>query len=448
MVIVGGGYTGMWAAWHVLEADPDARVVVLEAGRCGHGPSGRNGGFVSGMALSRAALTARFGAAAAQAWIDAAADTVRAIGDWCEAEGVDAWYRSGGELLVSTAPAQDAPARPRSTATRCVALDGRGGARAHRLARRARRRATCARAPTSTPPGWRSGCARGCCGARRAHLRGLPRAARCAARRAAWSRRPRAAACAPAGRARGGQRGERRAAAAARPADGLLQPHRLHGARSRRDRGARLDGRRVGERRARAAALHAHHARRADRVRLGRRADGRGRAHRRARWRSTTGVVAAARRDLLRFFPHARGARDRARLGRPDRRLPHPPARRDEPARACPPGPRSATRATASARRICWAGRWPRSRSTAATTSRGCRSSTDRRRACRPSRSGWSGAAAIRRALVRAEAAEEAGPAAGSRHPRRSPGCRRGWGSTSCAEPHAGPAGVAKCGRR
>ena len=30
-----------------------------------------------------------------------------AIGAWCEAEGVDAWYRKGGELIVSTAPAQD-----------------------------------------------------------------------------------------------------------------------------------------------------------------------------------------------------------------------------------------------------------------------------------------------------------------------------------------------------
>ncbi|HWT25711.1 MAG TPA: FAD-dependent oxidoreductase, partial [Solirubrobacteraceae bacterium] len=53
LVVIGGGYTGLWAAWHALEADPEARVVVLEAGRCGHGPSGRNGGFVSGMALSR-----------------------------------------------------------------------------------------------------------------------------------------------------------------------------------------------------------------------------------------------------------------------------------------------------------------------------------------------------------------------------------------------------------
>ena len=43
VVIVGGGYAGMWTAWHLLERG--ARVVLLEADVCGHGPSGRNGGF-------------------------------------------------------------------------------------------------------------------------------------------------------------------------------------------------------------------------------------------------------------------------------------------------------------------------------------------------------------------------------------------------------------------
>ena len=36
--IVGGGYTGMWTAWFVAELEPEARVVLLEAERCGAGP--------------------------------------------------------------------------------------------------------------------------------------------------------------------------------------------------------------------------------------------------------------------------------------------------------------------------------------------------------------------------------------------------------------------------
>jgi glycine/D-amino acid oxidase-like deaminating enzyme len=45
VAIVGGGFTGLWAAIRLLETDPALRVVVLEAERIGWGASGRNGGF-------------------------------------------------------------------------------------------------------------------------------------------------------------------------------------------------------------------------------------------------------------------------------------------------------------------------------------------------------------------------------------------------------------------
>jgi glycine/D-amino acid oxidase-like deaminating enzyme len=46
LCIVGGGFTGLWAALHAVREDPGRRVVVLESGRCGEGASGRNGGFL------------------------------------------------------------------------------------------------------------------------------------------------------------------------------------------------------------------------------------------------------------------------------------------------------------------------------------------------------------------------------------------------------------------
>ena len=45
LVIVGGGYTGLWTALRAKERDPDRRVIVLEAARVGWAASGRNGGF-------------------------------------------------------------------------------------------------------------------------------------------------------------------------------------------------------------------------------------------------------------------------------------------------------------------------------------------------------------------------------------------------------------------
>ncbi|MFS0894289.1 NAD(P)/FAD-dependent oxidoreductase [Microbacterium sp. 179-I 3D3 NHS] len=45
LVIVGGGYTGLWTAVRAKERDPGRRVVLLEASRIAWAASGRNGGF-------------------------------------------------------------------------------------------------------------------------------------------------------------------------------------------------------------------------------------------------------------------------------------------------------------------------------------------------------------------------------------------------------------------
>ncbi|TYC99159.1 FAD-dependent oxidoreductase [Arthrobacter echini] len=45
LVIVGGGYTGLWTALLAKEREPDRRVMLLEGQRLGWSASGRNGGF-------------------------------------------------------------------------------------------------------------------------------------------------------------------------------------------------------------------------------------------------------------------------------------------------------------------------------------------------------------------------------------------------------------------
>ncbi|HSD22907.1 MAG TPA: FAD-dependent oxidoreductase [Solirubrobacterales bacterium] len=107
VLVVGGGYTGMWAAWQISQLEPEASVVLLEAERCGHGPSGRNGGFANAMWFSAHTLRGRFGAPAAADVLRAAQDAVDGIGRFCSEQGVDAWYRRSGYLQVSSAPAQD-----------------------------------------------------------------------------------------------------------------------------------------------------------------------------------------------------------------------------------------------------------------------------------------------------------------------------------------------------
>jgi len=107
VVVVGGGYTGMWTAWHLLDSEPGIRVLLLDGGICGHGPSGRNGGFCESLWFSAGAIRERFGDKPARALLDASSEAVAAIGDWCRDNEVDAWFDQSGYLCVSTGPAYD-----------------------------------------------------------------------------------------------------------------------------------------------------------------------------------------------------------------------------------------------------------------------------------------------------------------------------------------------------
>src|SRR6202171_2251699 len=46
LLVIGGGYTGLWAALHAAQRNPDRRITLIEANRIGWAASGRNGGFV------------------------------------------------------------------------------------------------------------------------------------------------------------------------------------------------------------------------------------------------------------------------------------------------------------------------------------------------------------------------------------------------------------------
>jgi glycine/D-amino acid oxidase-like deaminating enzyme len=107
VVVIGGGYTGMWSAWFLKEREPGLDVVLLEQDVCGGGPSGRNGGFVNAFYDERWLLEDRFGEEGRRA-AELAARSIDEIGAWCERHGIDAWYAPTGDLAVSTSVAQDA----------------------------------------------------------------------------------------------------------------------------------------------------------------------------------------------------------------------------------------------------------------------------------------------------------------------------------------------------
>jgi glycine/D-amino acid oxidase-like deaminating enzyme len=104
VVIVGGGFTGLWTAYFLTEADPGLGIVVLEQDICGGGPSGRNGGFASGWWDELDNLVALYGADAAVRACRAVSSSIDSIGEFCAAHGVDAWFKKAGYVYAVTAP--------------------------------------------------------------------------------------------------------------------------------------------------------------------------------------------------------------------------------------------------------------------------------------------------------------------------------------------------------
>ena len=124
VVIVGGGFTGLWSAYYLAAADPGLRVVVLEAATCGFGASGRNGGWCSGLfPVSVATLARRYGRERAVAQYRALAATVDEVGRVAAAEGIDCGYAKGGTLALARTPGQLRRARASAAADHAFGLD-------------------------------------------------------------------------------------------------------------------------------------------------------------------------------------------------------------------------------------------------------------------------------------------------------------------------------------
>ncbi|MEX1046103.1 MAG: FAD-binding oxidoreductase [Actinomycetota bacterium] len=107
VIIIGGGYTGMWTAHFLKQAEPSLDVVLLEQDICGGGPSGRNGGFVNDLWDDLEVMVDVFGEGKALRIGKLAARSIEEMGSWCEEHEVDAWWEPADHVGVSASPAQD-----------------------------------------------------------------------------------------------------------------------------------------------------------------------------------------------------------------------------------------------------------------------------------------------------------------------------------------------------
>ena len=102
VVVVGGGFTGLWTAYYLLRDHPGLDVLVVEAEHVGFGASGRNGGWCSALfPTSAAGLARRHGEAAARDLRAAMRAGVDEVGEVAAAEGIDCGFTKGGTVLVA-----------------------------------------------------------------------------------------------------------------------------------------------------------------------------------------------------------------------------------------------------------------------------------------------------------------------------------------------------------
>ncbi|MER8187403.1 FAD-dependent oxidoreductase [Kitasatospora sp. NPDC094015] len=106
LLVVGGGYSGLWTALIAKERDPSLDVVLVEGKEVGWAASGRNGGFCA------ASLTHGFGNGL-QRWPGELAELERqgaanlqAIEDAVKRYGIDCEWERTGEIDVATQPHQ------------------------------------------------------------------------------------------------------------------------------------------------------------------------------------------------------------------------------------------------------------------------------------------------------------------------------------------------------
>ena len=99
VVVVGGGFTGMWAALELLNSVSPHEIVILEAGICGVGPSGRNGGFCDSFVEAAPRLVSQLGVEKARSLVGESIANISRIGEW-EAEFGDFNFKQAGQLIA------------------------------------------------------------------------------------------------------------------------------------------------------------------------------------------------------------------------------------------------------------------------------------------------------------------------------------------------------------
>lgn len=102
VVIVGGGFSGLWTAHHLKMHDPSLKIAVLEKDLVGSGASGRNGGWVSALyPIEDHKLRKHSTEESIHSLHLILRKTIDDIGSFAAKENIDCGFTKGGSLVVA-----------------------------------------------------------------------------------------------------------------------------------------------------------------------------------------------------------------------------------------------------------------------------------------------------------------------------------------------------------
>src|SRR5688572_26270607 len=105
IAVIGAGYTGLAAAYHLKCAEPGLEVAILEAETAGYGASGRNAGFVMTLfGASVALMKSMHGKERVKAAHQYMVDSIAGLEATIAEHAIACDYERSGFLRVATAP--------------------------------------------------------------------------------------------------------------------------------------------------------------------------------------------------------------------------------------------------------------------------------------------------------------------------------------------------------
>ncbi len=97
VAVIGGGYTGLSAAYHIKKSKPSLTVVIFEAKRVGNGASGRNGGLVLAQTYSEGGMAMGKNKAYHKEIYDITVKSMKRLKALAESSGIDPEYVLNGQ---------------------------------------------------------------------------------------------------------------------------------------------------------------------------------------------------------------------------------------------------------------------------------------------------------------------------------------------------------------